>query len=93
MNAPALREAEETFGDQLVILHVDQEESLEAVQNFATRYGFTSPFLMDPKGDVGRLYQVRGTPSTYFIDADGIIQGLQPGLVQLEWIEQNLKES
>ena len=88
-----MREAEDKFGDELVILHVDQEESLSAVQTFASNYNFSSPFLMDPKGEVGRLYQLRGTPSTYFIDADGVIKGLQPGFVQLNWIERNLRES
>jgi peroxiredoxin len=88
-----LRAAEEKYGKQLTILHVDQEEPTSAVQQFAAQYGLSSPFLMDPNGQIGRLYQLRGTPTTFFIDSDGVIQGFQPGFISSDSIESNFNQS
>ena len=85
--------AEEKYGSQLVILHIDQEEPIGAVQQFAAQYGITSPFLMDPNAEVGRLYQLRGTPTTFFIDSQGVVQGFQAGFVKLDWIDSNFNSS
>lgn len=75
------------------MLHVDQEEPLELVERFVAQHGLSSSFLLDPGGDVGRLYQLRGTPTTYFINPDGVIQDFQPGFVNLNWIEHNLNQA
>lgn len=42
--------------------------------------------LMDPSGEIGRLYQLRGTPTTFFVDTDGVVQDIQVGFVTPEWI-------
>jgi peroxiredoxin len=75
------------------MLHVDQEESLKAVESFVKQYDLASHFLMDPDGKIGRLYELRGTPTTFFINPDGVIQDFQPGFVTLDWIEQNLNQA
>ena len=66
---------------------------METVQTFASQFGLASPFLMDATGEIGRLYQLRGTPTTFFINADGIVQNIQPGFIYLSWIESNLDSS
>jgi hypothetical protein len=58
---------------QLVFLYADQEEPIGAVQQFAGRDGITSPFLMDPKAEIDRLHQLRGTPTNFFIDHQGVV--------------------
>jgi len=88
-----LREAEQKYGDQLTILHVDQEEPISAVEQFAAQYDLTSPFLMDPNAQIGRLYQLRGTPTTFFIDSNGVVQDFQPGFINLDWIDSNFNRS
>jgi peroxiredoxin len=75
------------------MLYVDEEETVGAAQEFADRYSLTGPFLMDQTGEIGRRYQLLGTPTTYFIDANGVVQALQPGIVTLSWIEDNLGRS
>ena len=85
--------AEEKYNNQLVILHIDQEESINLVQEFANQYDISSPFLMDSNAEVGRLYQLRGTPTTFFIDSEGVIQDFQIGYVKLDWIDNNFNSS
>lgn len=63
------------------------------MQDFAKQYNISSPFLMDSNGKVGRLYQLPGTPVTYFIDPQGVVQSFQPGFINVAWIESNLKKS
>lgn len=88
-----MRAAEEKYGSQLTILHVDQEEPISAVEQFAAQYGLTSSILMDPNGQIGRLYQLRGTPTTFFIDSNGVVQDFQPGFISLEWIDTNFNRN
>ena len=76
-----------------MILHVDQEETAPVVEQFASKYGLTSPFLMDPNSKTGRLYQLRGTPTTFFIDPKGVVQDSLPGFIKLDWIDSNFSKS
>ena len=75
------------------MLHIDQEEPQQTVERFVEQYELVSPFLMDPDGEIGRLYRLRGTPTTFFINSDGVVQNFQPGFVTLDWIEQNLNQA
>ncbi len=36
-------------------------------------------FLTDENGDVGDQYHVRGLPTTFFLDANGVLQAQQIG--------------
>ncbi len=92
-NAPEFRRAELKYGDQLAILHVDQQESISAVVDFANKYALESPFLMDPSGAIGRQYRIQSTPTVFFVDPDGVIQDIRAGVINLRWIETNLNSS
>lgn len=74
----------------LVILSVDVEEPADAARNFITKYGLTYPFVLDPKGEVVRQYGVRGVPTSFFLDTNGVIRSIQPGEVTRAWIESKL---
>lgn len=65
---------EEYGGDGLVILAANINESRDGVQEFVTHYSLTFRVLLDSSGQVARLYQVRGIPTTFFIDRDGVIR-------------------
>jgi len=51
----------------------NQDDRLSALA-FAADQGLTFPILFDTDGQVSRLYQVRALPSSFFIDAQGVIQ-------------------
>ncbi|MBC7263773.1 MAG: TlpA family protein disulfide reductase [Chloroflexi bacterium] len=72
---PDLQAIHEEYGDDgLVILAANINEPKEGVQEFVTHYSLTFRILLDSSGQVARLYQVRGIPTTFFIDRDGIIR-------------------
>lgn len=71
---PALQATADRYGDDIVILAVDSKESGETVRAFAETMALTFPILLDESGEVSdRLYQVRGIPTSFFVDADGVI--------------------
>lgn len=73
---PAMQRLHEAYGDDFVILAVNMtaQDSQTAALAFAAEYGLTFPILFDPSGEVGRLYENRALPSSYFVDRDGVIR-------------------
>ncbi len=76
---PALQRAAEQYKDAVVFAGVDQGETVEAVQRYLDEMNVTFTIPMDGRGDVGVEYNVRGLPTTYFIDADGVIRSVWMG--------------
>ncbi len=54
----------------------DQEAEVTA---FVQQYGLTFPILLDKTGAVSNRYQLRGLPSTYFVDRKGVIRSVVVG--------------
>ncbi|GAB2551128.1 redoxin domain-containing protein [Gracilibacillus alcaliphilus] len=50
------------------------ENSIRDVEHFVAEYGLTFPILLDQHSGVSDLYQIRPLPTTYIIDAEGVIQ-------------------
>ena len=65
-------------GKELVVLAVNRGESATTVQNFIDNKGLTFTVLLDLKGEVADKYNVNSIPTTFFIDADGIIREIKP---------------
>jgi peroxiredoxin len=76
---PALQETAARYAGEIVFAGVDQVETPEVVQQFVTRRGVTFPIPLDPDGAVGSAYNVKGMPTTFFIDADGVIRHIWMG--------------
>lgn len=53
------------------VLVLDARQPAEA---FITEMGVTFPVAFDQTGDVAERYRVRGLPSTFFIDPDGVVR-------------------
>lgn len=64
-------------GLQLLAVNVGQDR--ETVSAFVARTGIGYPALLDEKLVVYRRYQVVGLPTTYFVDARGVIRGKAVG--------------
>jgi peroxiredoxin len=72
---PALESAYTTYHDQgVTLLGVDVREDAATVQPFAAQNGMTFPLPLDADGAVSDLYQVRGIPTTLFVDASGVVR-------------------
>jgi peroxiredoxin len=74
---PALESVYQEYKDQgFVILAVNatnQDDPDQAIA-FAQSLGLSFPILFDDQGEVSNQYQVRALPSTFFVDAHGVIR-------------------
>jgi peroxiredoxin len=88
---PHIQAAHETHSkDGLVVLGVDQMESPPAVARFVNEFNLTFLIPMDSDGKVSRAYQARGLPTSFFVDADGIIRDTFTGPMSAGHIESLL---
>ncbi len=78
---PALQQASLTYNGRAAILGINQGETAKTVTNFGAEYGITYPLLVDTEQSVSLLYDVRGLPTTLFIDVDGIVREVVIGAV------------
>ncbi len=79
---PTIQKVYEEFRDRgLMVLAVNltKKDNLTSVISFVEEYDLTFPILLDVDGKVEEAYQLRGLPSTFFIDRDGIIQSVVIG--------------
>lgn len=79
---PALQRLYQDFqprGLEILAVNSTSQDTPEAAQAFVAQQGLTFPVLFDQQGEVKRLYHVDALPSTYFIDAQGIIQDVVIG--------------
>ncbi len=63
----------------VVVLTIDMGESQATVERFMQSQGLSMPVLLDIKQDVAGKYNIAGIPTTFFIDADGVIQDKKIG--------------
>lgn len=62
------------FSEDLVILAINSGEEKSTVQAFVDEFAYDLTFLLDPTNSAGVKYQVRGLPTTIFVDPDGNVQ-------------------
>jgi len=79
---PALENAYEQYKDSGVVilgLNVTNQDSEKDIPPFVKEFGLTFPILLDRDGSVSTLYQLRGLPTTYFVNREGIIRTVVVG--------------
>lgn len=76
---PIFQEAGEQYSEQLVVLAVNSGETEEVIQAFSSQFSDAITFLVDLDISVSELYQVRGLPTTYFVDPEGYLQAMHIG--------------
>ncbi|MBT3391472.1 MAG: redoxin domain-containing protein [Chloroflexi bacterium] len=92
LEMPAFQDRYEQYAGDLRILAVNFDEPRADVQAFADDLSLTFDVLLDPGGEVQRLYQVRGYPTTVLVDADGVVRVLHIGLMTENQLDQYLSE-
>lgn len=86
LEAPDLQKLHEKYGDVMTLYGVnstkyDRERS---AREFVQDYGFTFPVLMDRDGDVTGAYKVKSYPTSFLIDAEGVIRERIDGVITYE---------
>ena len=71
---------------------MDIGESPETVKDFVQEQGLTYPILMDTTGRVPQAYRIRGIPTSFFIDREGVIVDQHVGPMDMTLIEDFLNE-
>lgn len=71
---------------QIVALNL--KESPTTVRSFLTKNGYTYPVGFDTNGSIADLYGVSGIPTSYAIDAKGIIRFRQEGVLIYSQLNQ-----
>lgn len=92
---PELVAAYDRHRDQgLVIVGINLQEPNDLVQGFADDFGITFPLVIDRDGEVADAWRlggpIQGLPTSYFIDADGVVQDLFYGPLTEEFLEERL---
>ena len=67
-------------GEDLVVLGVNAGDAPEIAQAFVSENHLTFPIVLDSTSDVARAYQVRGIPTSVFINSDGQIVNRHSGV-------------
>lgn len=61
-------------GQGLEVLAINAGQDKASIEAFIKKVGFTYPALLDEKSNIARSYGVVGLPTTYFVDAKGVIR-------------------
>lgn len=83
---------EEKKGQGFVVLAVNLQEESAVAARFAEEFRLTFPILLDERGQVAALYQLRGLPTSYFVDGAGVVRALRVGDMNRSFIEARLKD-
>ena len=78
-------------GNGLVIVGLNLQEGRDLIKPFADDFGIDYPVLIDRDGEVGDQYHLLGLPTTYFIDANGVIVSIFRGPLEDKVQETNVQ--
>ena len=88
---PLLAKAVEQNKDKnLVVLAVDQGEPVSVVKPWIEKKNFPFTIVLDEMGQVGQSYRVRAYPTTYVVDANGVVKSWQVGSLTQMTLDRHL---
>ncbi len=76
---PAVEATFARYTNQVQVIGVDQAEAPDVVQAYVKEFQLTYPIAMDKDSNVANHYNVKGMPTTFFIDGDGVIRHMWMG--------------
>jgi len=91
---PEFQQAAVDNADRIVIIGINNTSTDQAdlVPKFLTEFGVTFPVALDPEGKMGQLYQIKGLPTTIFIDSNGKVNEVFTGPLNKAYIESKISE-
>jgi peroxiredoxin len=91
---PILEDRYQTFlGSGFRVLGVNaDDEKTATIETFLKRVPVSFPILLDPGLTVSDLYRVRGLPTTYVIDREGVVRAVQAGYLSDGQLDRYLSE-
>jgi peroxiredoxin len=92
LEMPAIQARYLQHPDELEVLAINFDEPIEDVRAFVDELGLTLPVLLDPGAAVQDLYRVRGYPTTYMVDAQGVVRVVHIGFMSEKQLDAYLVE-
>jgi peroxiredoxin len=91
---PDFQEASLANADRLVIIGINNTttDRVDLVDDFVAEMGATFPIVLDEDGKVSQTYQIRGLPTSIFIDRNGMVNEVFTGPINKAYIEAKLNE-
>ena len=89
---PAIQSRFEQHHSEIEVLAINFDEPSDQVQAFVQDLGLTFTVLLDPGGEVQRLYQIRGYPTTYIVDENGVVAVQQIGIMTEQQLDEYLSQ-
>ena len=88
---PLLKKTYDDLKDSgLVLLAVDVQEKPDTVRKFAEKEQLPFTVLLDETGLVATYYRVTAYPTTFFVDANGVVQSWQRGTLTKTTLDRHL---
>jgi len=86
--------AQKEFGDQVVIIAIDRQESLTVAKGFTDEQGTTNDliFLLDPKDSFYQSIAGFSMPETIFVDSSGKIVFHKRGPMDINEIRERIQQ-
>ncbi len=84
--------AQKAAGKSFVILAVNSVDDAPTAQQFVQQFGITYTPVLDDNQRVATLYNLTATPTSYFIDRQGIIRSTVVGPVDDATLQQKVAE-
>ncbi len=90
---PLLEETYKEYKDQgFVIVAINLNEADVAITSFQQKLGLTFPIVVDKSDAVSRAYDIVPLPTSYFVDKNGIVQGLYKGEIRKPQLLELIKK-
>ena len=89
---PIIQQAYQKYKDKgFEVVAVEMGHSAEEVKQFIAGMDLTFTIVLNPDTSLARLYRVRGEPTSFFIDRQGVIRAIHPGQLTLQAIERQVE--
>jgi thiol-disulfide isomerase/thioredoxin len=89
---PMLEQAAIQYKPQLVLIGINEEDTLSNVKDFIRLFNLTFLIGMDDGKKIANHFNVQGYPTTYFIGDDGILRMIQVGQMSVQQFQINLSK-
>ena len=78
--------------DQFAVIGVNWNDEPALVKQFVKDSKINFPVTIDDTGDLITLYRAKGHPTSIFIDRNGVISSVVPGMVTPEALDEQLRK-
>jgi thiol-disulfide isomerase/thioredoxin len=84
---PNIEKYYQLYPGEFTVLAINADEPELAVQRFAQEMDLSFEVLLDPGGKIQSLYRISGYPTSFFVDAEGVIRAQHIGSLTEDQLE------